>query len=85
MRIFKFTLEILLHDVMLKKNSAMLRRVALVRAVVSEELSASRNITEDAILHSHRRENLNSYIGLTSSVYFVFYKLFRPEMNAGNG
>jgi hypothetical protein len=72
----------------------MLRRVALVRTDVSEELSASfirvtgslpipvtlmkealsssetsvltrttrRNIPEDAILHSHRRENLKSYM-----------------------
>jgi hypothetical protein len=74
----------------------MLRRVALVRADVSEELSASfirvtrigelgttlavtsnrctlqrktsvliratwRNIPEDTILHSHRRENFKSY------------------------
>jgi hypothetical protein len=62
----------------------MLRRVALVRTDVSEELSASfirvtrigelgrtlavtsnrrnlRNIWEDAILHSHCRENLKSY------------------------
>jgi hypothetical protein len=68
----------------------MLRRVALVRTDVSEELSASfirvtrigelgttlaftRNRhtlqintkTEDAILHSPRRENLKSYIALT--------------------
>jgi hypothetical protein len=65
----------------------MLRRVALVRTDVSEELSSvaasvvvtlmealsssetsvltrvtRRNIPEDAILHSHRRENLKSYI-----------------------
>jgi hypothetical protein len=54
----------------------MLRRVALVRTGVSEELSASfirvttsvltratrRNIPEDTILHSHRRENLKSYL-----------------------
>jgi hypothetical protein len=67
----------------------MLRRVALVRIDVSEELSASfirvtrideigktlavtsnrrtlrrntSNIPEDTILHSHRRENLKSYI-----------------------
>jgi hypothetical protein len=62
-------------------SSVMLRRVALVRTDVSEELSASivrvtrigelgttlavtsdrrtrRNFTEEAILHSHRRENL---------------------------
>jgi hypothetical protein len=47
------------------------RRVALVRTDISEELSASimrvtrratrRNIPEDAILHIHRRENLKSY------------------------
>jgi hypothetical protein len=72
-------------------SSGMLRRVALLRIYVSEELSASiirvvflltvrrllviasvvprspilvarRNILEDAILHSHRRENLKSYI-----------------------
>jgi hypothetical protein len=69
----------------------MLRRVALVRTDVSEELSTSfirvtrigevgttlavtsnrlgiswqrarRNIPEDTILHSHRRENLISYV-----------------------
>jgi hypothetical protein len=64
--------------------SGMLRRVAIVRTDVSEELSASirvtrigepgtalaltrairRNIPEDPILHSHRRENLKSYIAL---------------------
>jgi hypothetical protein len=69
-------------------SSGMLRRVALVRTDVSEELIASiirviridevealrysktsvltratrRNIPEDGILHSHRRENLKSYI-----------------------
>jgi hypothetical protein len=48
--------------------SGMLRRVALVRTDVSEELSASiirvtsiGIIPEDAILHSHRCENLKSY------------------------
>jgi hypothetical protein len=61
-------------------SSGMLRRVALVRTDVSEEPSASfimvtrigelgtttrRNIPEDTILHSHRRENLKSYIALT--------------------
>jgi hypothetical protein len=48
-------------------SSGMLRPVAIVRIDVSEELSAEgdakrRNIPEDAILHSHRRENLRSYI-----------------------
>jgi hypothetical protein len=93
--------------------SGMLRRVALVRTDVSEELSLElnlpflrslrrllvtasvvpsspilvtlmkealrffetsvlteatrRNIPEDTILHSHRRENLKSYIALTST------------------
>jgi hypothetical protein len=61
----------------------MLRRVALVRTDISEEMSASfsrvtrtgvlgatrRNIPEDAI-HSHRRENLKSYIiGLSEMCY----------------
>jgi hypothetical protein len=38
----------------------MLRHVALVRTDVSEELIAS--MPEDTILHSHRYENLKSYI-----------------------
>jgi hypothetical protein len=55
----------------------MLSRVALVRTNVFEERSASMIrvirigevptgffIPEDAILHSHRCENLNSYIAL---------------------
>jgi hypothetical protein len=51
-------------------SSGMLRRVALVRTDVSEELSASqtsvltratfRNIPVAGILHSHRREKLKS-------------------------
>jgi hypothetical protein len=40
----------------------MLRRVALLRTDVSEDTRAPRrNIPEDAILHSHRRENLKYY------------------------
>jgi hypothetical protein len=55
-------------------SSEMLHRVDLVRADVSEEISDSvmrvtratkRNIPEDGIFHSHRRENLKSYIALT--------------------
>jgi hypothetical protein len=57
-------------------SSGMLRRVAVERTDVSEELGASfirvtkigyvtmRNVPEYAILHSHRRENLKSYMNL---------------------
>jgi hypothetical protein len=60
-------------------SSGLLRRVALVRTDVSEEPGASetsvltrvtrRNNPEDTILHSHRRENLKSYIGLHVSMF----------------
>jgi hypothetical protein len=66
-------------------SSGMLRRVALVRTDVSEELGASfirvtrigelgitlavtSVVPEDTILHSHRRENLKSYIQNPSTV-----------------
>jgi hypothetical protein len=51
----------------------LLRRVAPVRTDVSEERSyetsvltraTRRNNPEDTILHSHRRENLKSYIAV---------------------
>jgi hypothetical protein len=43
----------------------MLRRVVLIRAT-------RRNIPEDGILHSHRRENLKSYT-LDQIYYSGFY------------
>jgi hypothetical protein len=44
-------------------SAGILRRAALVRSDVSEELKRAtrRNIPEDAILHSHRCENLKYY------------------------
>jgi hypothetical protein len=63
-------------------SSGMLRRVALVRTDGSRGLRCSeksvltratrRNIPEDNILPSHRRENLKSYIG---NIYF--YKVYK--------
>jgi hypothetical protein len=57
-------------------SSGKLCHVALVRADILEVLSCSkmsvltraiqRNIPEDAILHSHHRENLKSYKYLVS-------------------
>jgi hypothetical protein len=41
----------------------MLWRVALVTLVLT--IVTRHNIPEDGILHSHRRENLKSYIALT--------------------
>jgi hypothetical protein len=34
-----------------------------------------RNIPEDAILHSHRRENLKSYIVTSGSINQIFYQI----------
>jgi hypothetical protein len=61
-------------------SSGILRQIALVRTDVSDELDDggakflrnvgsykihTANIPENAILHSHHRENLKSYIALT--------------------
>jgi hypothetical protein len=32
-----------------------------------------RNIPEDGILHSHRRENIKSYIAITLYLKYIFY------------
>jgi hypothetical protein len=79
-------------------SSEMLRRLALIRTDVLEELSASltrmkealrssetsvltratrRNIPEDTILHSHRRENLKSY--MNAYVLFACGQSIRKE------
>jgi hypothetical protein len=52
-------------------SSGMLRCVALVRTTL-------RNIPEGTILHSHRRENLKSYIATTptSKNYFAICALW---------
>jgi hypothetical protein len=49
----------------------MLRSVALVRTDVSEEITRAprRYIAEDAILHSHRRENLKPYLIILGEEY----------------
>jgi hypothetical protein len=81
----------------------MLRRAALVRTYVSEEISASfirgvtllkralcssetsvltrvarRDIPEDTILHSHRRENLKSY-----KLYYELQPVYRYSGRLG--
>jgi hypothetical protein len=48
-------------------SSGLLRRVELVRTDVSEETATRRNNPEDTILHSHRRENLKSYIPILTA------------------
>jgi hypothetical protein len=46
-------------------SSGMWRHVDLVLTDVSQE----HHITEDGILHSHRRENLKSYITLCTCIF----------------
>jgi UDP-N-acetylglucosamine 2-epimerase len=63
-------------------SSGMLRRVAIVGTDVSDALNSSetsvrtrasrRNIPEDTILHSHRRENLKSYKPVPFKTQFVY-------------
>jgi hypothetical protein len=48
-------MQIILHIILRMVSSGLLRRVVLTRAT-------RRNSPEDGILHSHRRENLKSYI-----------------------
>jgi hypothetical protein len=63
-------------------SSGLLRRVALVRTDVSEEPGASfirvTNNPEDTILHSHRRENLKSY--MVSKMYAHIKRLASSGM-----
>jgi hypothetical protein len=40
-----------------------------------------RNIPEDTILHSHRRENLKSYIGFSSCLLSLAYHWFAENFD----
>jgi hypothetical protein len=66
-------------------SSGVLRRVALVRTDVSEELSASfiRDIPEDGIFHSHRRDNLKPYILLTGRALQRIRNVFPVKYQLG--
>jgi hypothetical protein len=56
------------------ESCGMLRRVALIRNVGLYKRATRRNIPEDAILHSHRRENLKSYI-----IMYIFFWYIRQQ------
>jgi hypothetical protein len=43
-----------------------------------------RNIPEDTILHSHRRENLKSYVGHVDFSYILFISISRRSTNDEN-
>jgi hypothetical protein len=50
----------------------------MMKALVSTETSVliraiRRNIPEDGILNSHRRENLNSYVDVEIQIYDIAY------------
>jgi hypothetical protein len=64
----------MLHGVVLVRTNALEERIAsIIRAIyalnfseTSVRITATQlNILQDGILHSHRRENLKSYIALT--------------------
>jgi hypothetical protein len=59
-------------------SSGMLRRVALVR-----RRATRRNIPEDTILHSHRRENLKSYtlnnVLMNVGIRFILVRFEVPQ------
>jgi hypothetical protein len=65
--------------------------MAVVRTGVSEELNYSetpvlyrairRGIPEDGILHSHRRENLRTYITLLNTQFCISMKILGKQMN----
>jgi hypothetical protein len=56
-------------------SSGLLRRVALVRT-----RAVRRNNPEDTILHSHRRENLKSYIELSTFFKLMCWVRHRPPV-----